>query len=110
DSSLNYYNDVLKFNPSTGGAATVISGATMPSGLCCFPVVTDGSVAYLFGRFNLNLGRTNQILKFIPSTNTSTTMSATLRSARNLSAAAWHNGRAYILGGIDGSGQLRQIV
>ena len=110
NSSLTYFNDVLKFNPSTGGAATVISGATMPSGRCCFPVVTDGSVAYLFGGWNVNLGRSNQILKFNPATNTFTTMSATLPSGRNLAAAAWHNGRAYVMGGNSASGQLREIV
>lgn len=112
NSSLTYFNDVLKFNPSTGGAATVIAGATMPSGRCCFPVVTDGSVAYLFGGWNptVGLGRSNQILKFNPATNTFTTMSVPLPSARNLSAAAWHNGRAYVMGGVSGSGQLREIV
>ncbi|MCA1810930.1 MAG: hypothetical protein LC623_02840, partial [Halobacteriales archaeon] len=95
-------DQIVRYTPSTNTVTTLAATLPVPRGY--MSAVWDGAGnAYLFGGSDAGVFATytNEILRYTPSTNTVTTMAATLPSARTATSAVWDpaTASAYIFGG-----------
>jgi N-acetylneuraminic acid mutarotase len=110
NNTASYLNQILRYNPATD-TATLMT-ADLPTGRFGTSAVWDGSNAYIFGGFYWDGSQhfLDEIVRYSPSTNTVTTMSATLPTPREDTSAVWDGSNAYIFGGWDGQNVLDQVV
>lgn len=105
-------NSVVRYNPSTDTITQMVAAFPAASdgatGRFATNAIWDGGNAYVFGgqiRSNIN-----EIVRYNPTADSFTVMSATLPSIRSSSSAAWDGTNAYVFGGTDGASTLNQIV
>jgi N-acetylneuraminic acid mutarotase len=102
ETSTSYSSQIVRYTPATD-TITVMS-ATLPSGRQGAAAVWDGSNVYVFGgdcgQSCPSVLRRDDVVRYNPSTNTVTTMSAKLPTARGVMPAVWAFGKAHVFGGL----------
>lgn len=114
----NTQREILEIDPST--KTVTKKTATLPVGIQEASAVWDSTnnVAYIFGGLEVVQGapdvstRQNAIYKYTPLTDTITTLTPTLPTARFLTSAVWDtdNNVAYIFGGDDASSSTLDTI
>ncbi|MBI4728403.1 MAG: fibronectin type III domain-containing protein [Acidobacteria bacterium] len=89
-------------SPAWADSAIALHGA-LPSGRVSAGAIWDASNAYIFGGDD-GISYLDQIVRYNPATNTTTTMSATLPWANFSMSAIWDGSNAYMFGGLGAAG------
>ena len=102
--------EVVRYDPMTDSVTTYTT--CLPTAVWGTSVAWTGTYAYIFGGAwgSQSNKMTSSILRFDPSTNTTTTMTARLPSNRAYTSAAYDGRYVYVFGGVSGSTYLDQIV